>query len=138
MKLEGGEYLCGQFLNSIVSFEAQVVTGSFHFQQTVFRRDQAERLLHFLDAAKRVACSVHEQARSAQVGQMLNTKLLPFARRMQWVRKHKKSGHQLGFGCAEYGRLAPTVGASAEKNPPRDFLAQGCNRVAETLAIAVC
>src|SRR5260370_20133916 len=67
---------------------------------------------------------------------MLNTKLLPFARRMQWVRKQKKSGHQLGFGCAENGRLAPTVGVSAEKNPPRDFLAQGCNRVHESLAIA--
>src|ERR1035437_251763 len=79
---------------------------------------------------------MHEQARSAQVGQVLNAKLFPFARRMQRVRKQQKSGHKLWLGGAKYGRLGPTVGVAAEKDPARDILAQGSDRVAKTRAIA--
>src|ERR1017187_7009700 len=79
---------------------------------------------------------MHEQARSAQVGQVLNAKLFPFARRMQRVRKQQKSGHKLWFGGAENRRLAPTVGVAAEKDPARDILTKCSDRVAKARAIA--
>src|ERR1039457_294381 len=79
---------------------------------------------------------MHEQARSARGGEAVDAKLVPFARRMQRVRKQQKSGHKLWFGGAENRRLAPTVGVAAEKDPARDILTKCSDRVAKARAIA--
>ena len=80
---------------------------------------------------------MHEQARSAQIGQMLDTQLFRFARWVQRVRKQKESRNKLWFGGAEYCRLASAVGVAAEKDPARDRLTQCSNRVAQARAIAL-
>ena len=63
---------------------------------------------------------MHEEARRAQIGQMLDAKLFRFARWVQRVGKQKESGNKLWFGGAEQGRLAAAAGVAAEKDPARD------------------
>jgi hypothetical protein len=79
---------------------------------------------------------MNEQARSPQIRQMLNTKLVRFARWMQGVGKQKQSGNKIWLGRAEHRRLASPVGVTAEKDPSRDDLTQDRNRVAQTRAIS--
>jgi hypothetical protein len=66
---------------------------------------------------------------------MLGAELLRLAGRMQWIRKQKKSRHELVLGGAQHRRLAPTIGMSPEKYSARDILAQSRNRVSKAVPI---
>ena len=125
----------------LIAFEAEVVSSAAHLQQSVFCGDQFEGFDHLLDAAERIARAMNEQARRAQAGQMLNTKLLRFARRMQRIREKQECGDEIGLVGAEDGGLASSVGVSAEEDFSAWFVpghfAHRRDGIAQTGAVAL-
>ena len=55
-----GDDLCRQSFFLRFSFESQVVTGGFDFQQLSLCGDHLDRLFEFFYGAEGVACAVHE------------------------------------------------------------------------------
>jgi hypothetical protein len=75
---------------------------------------------------------MNEQAEVMKVWEVLNTKLFRLARRMQRVRKQKKTGHEATLGRAENGRLTASIRVAAEKDLPGNQLPHNRNGISQS------
>ena len=65
---------------------------------------------------------MHKQRRSYELGEMRDAQLLRFARRMERIREKDQPINQSGVLSRQHGRLAATVGMSAEEYMTRRLL----------------
>jgi hypothetical protein len=108
---------------------------TFHRNEPGLGSNQAQRILHFGDGPKRVACSADKQAGRPQSRQVLHALLFRLPRRMQWVGHEQESLHKFGFLRAQHGRLPSSIGMPAKKNAPARNPAQRADRILQSLAI---
>jgi len=78
---------------------------------------------------------MNEQARRAQVRQMLDAELLRFTRRVERVRQQEKARDKIWFAGAEHCCLAPSIGMAAKKDLPVHLLSDYFHRVAQSEAV---